>query len=413
VITRDEADRLRDDLLQVLAEDAHNTERLLARLDSITRESGIGAHAALLLILTHLSFDEDQARQHWQAILSHRKELSDRLGRDVRVRTAILDYFLNVNRRLVRPTLVDLEMYESGAADADRDPLTGLVTDRRFRTGLQKELRRARRYEQKASIVLVDIDDLAAINERVGELVGDRLLREVATLLNGSVRDIDLAGRTVEDEFILLLPETERNGALLVAERFRREVEAFFAAREGAGKPVGLTVSVGVACYPDDAATPQDLLESAARALYRAKASGRNAVHPYHPERRRYLRFDLEPGRFEVEVLSPPDRDTGRPRNLSRNGILFTSPEPLEVGEQIEIRLADSAGESEERALKVRGRVVRLEELPVGETMEPPAIHADDRWEVGVAFDFDWADGTDDLLEFLERAQSGRIGRRP
>lgn len=409
----DESDRLRGELLQLLAEDAHNTERLLGRLDAITRESGVGAHAALLLILTHLAFDEDQARQHWQAILTHRRELSAQLGRDVRVRTALLDYFLNINRRLVSPTLVDLEMYESGTADAGRDDLTGLVSDRRFRSGVQRELRRARRYEQKASVVLVDVDDFAGINARFGELIGDRLLRELAILLNNNVRDIDLAGRPGEDEMAVLLPETDRNGALLVAERFRREVETFFAAREAAGKAVLLTISAGVACYPDDASTPEGLFLSASQALYGAKSAGRNAVRPFHPERRRYLRFDLEPGRFEVEVLSRPERDPGRLRNLSRNGILFTSPEPLEVGEQIEIRMADHETEPRDRTLRIRGRVVRLEELPHPELRAPGARGEDDRWEVGVAFDFDWAEGTDDLLEFLERAQAGRMGRKP
>lgn len=413
MIGGDEADRLRDELLDVLAEDAHNTERLLARLDAVTRESGIGAHTALLLILTHLAFDEEEARRHWQSVLAHRVELAQRLGRPVGLRTALLDYFLNVNRRLIRPTLVDLEMYESGAAGADRDALTGLCADRRLRSGLQKELRRARRYEQKASIVLIDIDGFADINDRCGELIGDRLLRELAILLNNNVRDIDLAGRPGEDEMAVLLPETDRNGALLVAERFRREVEAFFVAREGAGAPVRLTVSVGVACFPDDARTPAELLERAAQALYAAKASGGNTVRPYHPERRRYLRFDLEPGRFEVEVLSAADREGGFASNLSRNGILFTCPERLEVGERIEIRLADGQAEPDARPLRVRGSVVRLEELPRPEPAAPGDEIDDDRYEVGVAFDLAWEAGSEDLLELLELAQHGRIGRRP
>lgn len=412
MITRDDADRLRDELLEALAEDAHNTERLLARLDTITRESGIGAHAALLLILTRLAFDEDEARRHWQAILEHRRGIGGQLGREVQLRTAVLDYFLNINRRLVRPTLVDLDMLESGAASADRDGLTGLLVDRRFRAALLKEVRRSRRYEQKTAVALIDVDSFAEINERCGELVGDRLLRELAGLLQQNVRDIDLTGRLGEDEFAVLLPETDRNGALLVAERFRRAVERSFAAREGGGAPVRLTVSAGVACFPDDASQPDELLEKAAQALYAAKASGRNAVRPYNPERRRFLRFDLEPGRFEIEVLSPPDREAGRLRNLSRNGILFTSPEALEVGEQVEIRLAGAEPAPAERALRLRGRVVRLEQLPPGSPAPPGSRSSVDAFEVGVAFDLEWEEGTDDLLEFLERAQRPGIGRR-
>lgn len=417
MISTEDADRLREQLLAVLVEDAHNSARLLARLSSISQESGIGAHAALLLILTHLAFEEDEARRHWEAILSHREAVSLSLGRDAGIRVALLDYFMNVNRRLVQPALIDLDMYGSDDGDAGTDSLTGMATDRRFRTELQNELRRAKRYNLKVAVVLVDADDFSEVNSKFGALVGDRLLREMAILLHNKIRDIDQAGRPGEDELALLLPETDCNGAFLVAERFRREAEAFFARRESGGKSVDLTVSAGVACYPDDATTAEELLGRAAQALYQAKASGKNAVHLYHPERRRYLRFELEPGRFEVEVLAPADRRAGRPRNLSRNGILFASPEALEVGEEIEIRLAeDEAADSSGRGLRVRGRVVRLEELPApGADAAPFAGPAagEDRYEIGVAFDLEWSEGTDDLLDFMERVQARRADRTP
>ncbi len=414
MITREDADNLRDQLLALLAEDAHNTQRLLARLEAITRESGIGAHAALLLILTQLAFEEAEARRHWEAILAHGHQLARNLGREPGIRVAVLDYFMNINRRLVQPTLIELQMRESGFPEQDVDRTTGLATDRRFRSVLQNELRRARRYEQKTSLVLVDVDHFAAINERFDPLVGDRLLRELAILLNNNIRDIDLAARPGEDEMAMLLPETGRNGALLVAERFRREVEAYFSGRESGERIVGMTISAGVACYPDDATTPETLLERAAQALYQAKASGRNAIQLYQPERRRYLRFELEPGRFEVEVLTPVDH-SAHLKNLSRNGILFTSPESLDVGERIEIRLAEVEDEPG-KAWRIRGTVVRLEQLPTDGTTVSEVSDEDDvddepdRYEIGVALDLDWAAGSDDLLDFLEHAQSHSLG---
>lgn len=416
MISLEQAGHLREQLLRVLAEDAHNTQRLLDRLDSISQESGVGACSTLLLILTHLAFDEGEARGHWEAVLEHRDSLSAALEREVGVRTALLDYFMNVNRQLTQPTLIDLELHESSGKTEAQEKLTGLASNRAFHIALQNELRRARRYQLKAALVLFDLDDFGAVNTDLGPLVADRLLRETAILLSNKIRDIDLAGRPGEDELALLLPETDRNGALLVAERFRREVQQFFERREGGGRPLRLTISAGVACYPEDALAPEELLSCAAQALYQAKATGKNTVQLYHPERRRYLRFELEPGKFEVEVLSLSGREAATPRNLSRNGILFSSPEILQVGEEIEIRFADAGEADEQNALCIRGRVVRLEELP--DPVKPESVSGEDelaadRYEIGVAFDLSWSEGIDDLLRFLEKARSRSIGQRP
>jgi diguanylate cyclase (GGDEF)-like protein len=394
VITREEAAQLKEQLLQLLTEDTRNTERLLGRLDAISKESGIGAYAALILILTQLAFDEADARAHWDGIVAHRHALSLALGRDTGLRVAVLDYFMNVNRRLVSPTLIDVAM-EEAPTRPDADPLTGLAGDRAFRVALQGELRRARRYGHAVGIAIFDLDRFGEINARVDRLVADRLLREAAMLLGNKIRDIDLAARPGEDELAVLLPQTDRNGAFLVADRFRREIETHFRKRDAGGKPADLTVSGGVAAYPEDGLDAEALIARAASALYQAKGSGRNAVLVHSPERRRFLRFDLETRRCEIEVLTPGDAGEGRVRNLSRNGLLFASPEPIEVGEDVEIRLESGGRDGELRVLRLRGRVVRLEEAPSGEG---------ERFDVGVAFDLDAGAGERELLEFLEQA---------
>jgi diguanylate cyclase (GGDEF)-like protein len=393
LISRDEAARLKDQLLQLLAEDAHNTERLLARLDAIARETGIGAHAALLLILTQLAFDEEEARVHWEAILDHRHGLSLSLGRDAGLRMAVLDYFVNVNRRMARPTLIDVDMERDTTGSTDA--LTGLSTDRAFRAAVQTELRRAKRYGHPVAIAAFDLDGFAAVNDRVGSIVGDRLLREAAIVLGNKIRDIDLAARPGEDELAILLPQTDRNGAFLVAERFRREIEAHFRNRDAGGDPAELTVSGGVVAYPGDALDAEALLARAAQALYQAKAAGKNTVVVHSAERRRFLRFDLRSRRCDIEVLAPPDAGDARVRNLSRSGILFASPEPLDVGEEVEIRLESGEAAAARRVLTLRGRVVRLEECPSGDR---------DRFEIGIAFDVDRGYAEGELLEFLEVA---------
>jgi diguanylate cyclase (GGDEF)-like protein len=388
---------LRDELLTILAEDAQNAERLCKRLDSLKRETGIGVHAALLLILTRKRFPDTEAELHWAAIVERRREMSEALAREVGVRVAVMDYFVNVNRQLAQPTLIELELLEAQPTST-LDPVTGLVAERTFRTALANELRRSRRYELAASVVLFDLDDFGGINDRLGPLVADRVLREAAILLSNNVRDIDLAARCPSDELVLLLPETDRNGALLVADRCRRAIEDFFGANAPQRQAVGLTVSGGIASYPGDAQAPEDLLACAARALYQAKAAGKNVIELNQPERRRYLRFDLDPGLFEVEILPSSGAAPGELINLSREGLLFRSPEAIDVAERIELRLVSGGPDP----LVLRGTVVRLEQL--SEADAPPA----DRYDVGVVFDRQGIGSRREMLAFLERARARR-----
>ena len=393
-----QSETLREELLAILAEDAHNTKRLCDRLDSLERETGIGAHAALLMILTRKNFPDDEAQLHWNVIVERHKEMSQALSREVGVRVAALDYFVNVNRQLVQPTLIDFELLESSCQDATLDPLTGLASERTFRAGLSNELRRSRRYTLDTAVVLFDLDDFAALNDHLGALIADRILREAAILLSNKVRDIDLVARCRSDELVLLLPETDRNGALLVADRCRAAIERFFADDFASRPPTNLTVSGGVAAYPGDAHTPEELLVCAAQALYQAKAAGKNLIELHQPERRRYLRFDLEPGLFEVEILASGVADPRALLNVSREGLLFASPEAIDVGERIELRLLTGDADSP----LLRGSVVRLEELP--ESAGLPA----DRFDIGVVFDMESAPSRQALLSFLERARASK-----
>ena len=391
-----QSETLREELLAILAEDAHNTKRLCDRLDSLERETGVGAHAALLMILTRKSFPDDEAQLHWNVIVERQKEMSAALSREVGVRVAALDYFVNVNRQLVQPALIDFELLESSGQNARLDPLTGLASESTFRTAVSNELRRSRRYSLDASVVLFDLDDFAALNDHVGTLIADRILREAAILLGNKVRDIDLVARCRSDELVLLLPETDRNGALLVADRCRAAIEEFFANDFASRPATNLTVSGGVAAYPGDAQTPEDLLVCAAQALYQAKAAGKNLIELHQKERRRYLRFDLEPGLFEVEILASGAADPRALLNVSREGLLFASPEAIDVGERIELRLL--AANADPAVL--RGSVVRLEELPERDVLLP------DRFDIGVVFDRQVAPSRQALLAFLERARA-------
>ena len=396
MIAREEVARYRDDLLAALQEDAHNEDRILRRLDQIRAEEGIQAYAALLLILTGMPFEESEARRHWETILGHRKALAASLQREVGLRVAVLDYFLNLNRQTTGPRLIDLAFSERQEPGAPADRVTGLHSASSFLAALQNETRRAKRYDLGLSVLYLDLDNFRAINERHGELVGGILLREVAILVKNKVRDIDIAARVAGEEFGVILPETERMGAFLVAERIRREVERHGLRRGVDGRPIGLTLSAGIARYPDDATTADRLVERAEEALHLAKSRGGNAVSVYYRERRNFIRFDLGRGPVRLHVspavaAGPPGAGAASPRNISRGGLLFESDVPYAMGVEVVIVCEDP-----ERGARMTlpARVVRVEEIE-----DQPG-----RYEVGAAFLVEWEHQESEITDFLRRA---------
>lgn len=157
------------------------------------------------------------------------------------------------------------------------DELTGLYNYRYLDVVLDRELKRSERYGSPLSVLFLDIDHFKMVNDMFGHLIGSRVLREVGALLRKSVRDVDAVIRYGGDEYTVVLVETGVEGAAVVAERIRHSVEAHTFARAD-GLAIKLTVSLGYACTPNDAATKAQLLELADQAMYRGKAGGKNMV---------------------------------------------------------------------------------------------------------------------------------------
>ena len=161
------------------------------------------------------------------------------------------------------------------------DFLTGLKTRGYFEQQLDMEMARAERRGTPFAVLMIDIDHFKRLNDTYGHPVGDMVLRDVAAILTRDLRQIDIAARYGGEEFILLLPETNLQGAKLVAQRLRYSVEQAKFCTPPRSKPERLTISIGVALFPDEARIKADLLEAADAALYQAKAKGRNRVVLY------------------------------------------------------------------------------------------------------------------------------------
>ncbi|MGH7273337.1 MAG: GGDEF domain-containing protein, partial [Nitrospiria bacterium] len=162
------------------------------------------------------------------------------------------------------------------------DSLTGLLNRRYFQERLAEELERSKRHKLPLSLIIMDIDDFKHFNDRYGHLAGDEALRTAARSLRNSIRTIDVAARYGGEEFTVILPQTTKQDAMVIAERFCREIENVnFHPETFQQAPTKLTVSLGLASYPDDATQLHDLIKLADTALYAAKAKGKNRVVVY------------------------------------------------------------------------------------------------------------------------------------
>jgi len=158
-----------------------------------------------------------------------------------------------------------------------QDDLTRLYNSRYLRQFLDNEIKRARRYRSRVSVVFIDIDGFKQVNDRYGHRVGSETLREVGGLLADSVRETDVVARYGGDEFTIVLPETSAEKAVATAERIRlRIAEQRFGA--ASRQSFNLTASFGIAAYPNHAQAVADLIEKADLAMYEAKAANKNNV---------------------------------------------------------------------------------------------------------------------------------------
>jgi two-component system, cell cycle response regulator len=239
--------------------------------------------------LAHLYFLEEENRRLLKALASVNSALAER----EQILSGSLDDRGNeLLRSLSRLRAANEEL----SLLAFRDGLSGLYNHRTFQERLREEVARSVRYGHPCSLLFVDIDDFKGFNDRFGHPIGDEVIRSIGKLLLGQLdsacaaRESDIAARYGGDDFVLVLPETPKAGAVVKAERLRAAAERITVA----GEPGLVTVSVGVAECPTDATISADLISRADQSMYRAKHMGRNRV-----------------------VLHGQDREKPKPRPLS------------------------------------------------------------------------------------------------
>jgi len=190
---------------------------------------------------------------------------------------------LNFFQRQARLALINAERSAQAQSLIYIDDLTKLYNGRYLNVVLDREMKRSERYRNFFCVLFMDIDFFKRVNDAHGHLVGSRVLVEVGTVLRACVRDSDTVVRYGGDEFVVLLVETNADEAMVVAERMRKMVEAETFVKE-AGLAIRLTISIGIAAFPEHATTKQNLLNLADQAMYRGKESTRNVVYLAHSQ---------------------------------------------------------------------------------------------------------------------------------
>ena len=363
---------LRDKILNCLYNYSSNDEKLEIALDEVAAEFGPQAFPVIFHVLTHLDLSQQEAEDSWREICLHRREMSDHLGHNVNLRTAICDYFCSIHKSLKNPKMVEIHIFENTINTAKYDRLTGLYNRAYFDESLIREVARAKRYDTELSVLFLDIDNFKAVNDNHGHLAGDFVLKEISQAILDEIRYQDIASRYGGEEIVIILPETKKATGLILAERIRELIANLSMQYEG--KNIPLTISGGLANCPIDSCNATELVRFADMALLKAKAQGKNNSQSYSPNKRRYVRVDFPPEILvkKISIDELTESFTAHAKNLSFTGILVRSTCPcFDIGNKIQLQIPF---EDFNASVLLLGTVVRIEHV------------CTNHYEIGVSF---------------------------
>ena len=246
----------------------------------------------LFRILTRLDLTETQSTDCWSRILQRRAEFTS-LGKKTSWKTALVDV-LSSEGLLRVPIVIEYDDFKKLQINAATDSLTGLYNRRLFDEYLDKELIRAKRYNEQLAVVILDLHKLKEVNDRHGHMRGDDVLKIAAVTLRTTLRASDFAFRIGGDEFALLLPQTDPEQAVTLCRRVRSQYEAEILPMN---LNVGVTLDFGAAVYPQDGDQRSELLGTADERLYALKSANRPS--------QRVVSRDSEPPKGETAPPPP------------------------------------------------------------------------------------------------------------
>lgn len=377
-------------LVEFLAQNHPSPGLTHEQWNDLEKSFGSRIYPDILFLLTQLEFQAEEARVHWYKILEHQEELTRALGRNVGLRVALCDYFTNVSPKMKNPVFVEVQILLQKERTALIDELTGLYNRRFFNSILKREVEHAKRFEQPFSLLVLDVDRFKSYNDLLGHQAGDRLLAELAGLLKQTARTIDYVVRYGGEEFCVLLPQSDKQKALMAAERHRAAVEQHEFAGQANMPDGNVTVTIGVATFPTDAQDGLELFQRADEALYRGKNTGRNVVAPWASEKRLHPRHPINVEMmYRLRASEGVDYDRGDTRDISMGGALCRIDQAVDLDRPLEIMIQTPDNGA---PLSLKGKSVRV----VSQPEKSPGYF------LGIAFDFESHDEQNALSRLIQ-----------
>ena len=326
---------MEEEVLELLGMCAKDDLRLVGGLENLCARWGSGVYQIALHHLVGKEYDRDKALRYWTEGVRHRQRVPGDFG----LRPALLDYLHRVAGEMHDPRILEAGQLEALRQASVTDGLTGLFQQVYFKSFLARELcDRKRRPEESLAVVILDLDHFKQYNDRCGHLTGDLALSRVADILRECTREGDLAARYGGEEFILLLPRVGRRQAFKIAERIRVAIEKAEFSKQELLESGNLTISGGIAVFPEDGNTAEELINEADRQLYQAKVS-RNAISPAHRERRRAHRQKM---RSVLEIEGPEGLfSPGMTFDISDYGLTLGCGFDVPPGTRIKLRFSE------------------------------------------------------------------------
>jgi len=350
------------DLIRLLSSSRNSFDKLDQRLKKYRKVFKDALYSKLIFLISHLDFKPAVARKHYEAIREHHKALETALQRNMDIRVAVADYFVSNKKKIKNPMILEIHLFREAQQAGYIDMLTSLYNYSFLRAALPHELAHAKRYADPMSIAFFDLDDFKKVNDKFGHDAGNSCLKYVAQVIQASIREMDMAFRYGGEEFLCILPKTDKFGALAVAERIRKTLERSDLSFLG-HKDLKISVSGGIASFPVDGEHGDALVKFADEAMYRAKNKGKNRVELFSLEKRAYERFD---DKFKSVITIDGKDYPVQGKNISTGGFYFEGRHTILSPARLPFKMELEHPLYKTTVISGDGKVTRVEPQPGG-----------------------------------------------